>query len=79
MTEEQNMTPEQRQFEEAIIDMAVAEHHKYCMVYKRAKSEKDARMFYTAFKLGVTKGMQYATNKIIEHNLKVEEENGNNR
>ena len=76
MTEEQNMTPEQRQFEEAIIDMAVAEHHKYCMVYKRPKSEKDARMFYTAFKLGVTKGMQYATNKIIEHNLKVEEENG---
>ena len=75
---EQNMTPEQRQFEEAIIDMAIKEHHKYCMVYKRAKSEADARMFYTAFKLGVTKGMQYATNKIIEHNLKVEEQNGTN-
>jgi hypothetical protein len=70
---EQEMSAEQRKFEEAIIDMAVAEHHKYCMVYKRAKSEKDAKMFYTAFKLGVTKGMQYATNKIIEHNLKVEE------
>ena len=72
---EKEMSPEQRKFEEAIIDMAVVEHHKYCMVYKRPKSEAEAKMFYTAFKLGVTKGMQYATNKIIEHNLKVEEQN----
>ena len=69
------MTPEEqkRQFEEAIIDIAVAEHHKYCMVYKRAKSEADAKMFYTALRLGVTKGIEYATKQFIDHNKKLEE------
>ena len=70
---EQEMSPEQRQFEEAIIDMAIKEHHKYCMVYKRAKSEKDAKMFYTAMKIGVTQGINYATKQILEHNKKIEE------
>ena len=72
---EQEMSPEQRQFEEAIIDMAVAEHHKYCMVYKRAKSEKDAKMFYTAMKIGVTQGINYATKQFMDYNKKVEEQN----
>ena len=72
---EQEMSPEQRQFEEAIIDMAVAEHHKYCMVYKRAKSEADAKMFYTAMKIGVTQGINYATKQFMDYNKKVEEQN----
>ena len=69
------MTPEEkkRKFEEAIIDMAIAEHHKYCMVYKRPKSEAEAKMFYTAFKLGVTKGMQYATKQFMDYNKNLEE------
>lgn len=64
------MTPEEqkRKFEEAIIDMAVVEHHKYCMYHKRAKNENDAKMFYTAMKIGITKGMEYATHQIIQHN-----------
>ena len=69
------MTPDEqkRKFEEAIIDMAIVEHHRYCMYHKRAKSEKDAKMFYTAMKIGVTKGIEYATKQIIEHNKELED------
>ena len=66
-----------REFEEAIIDMAVAEHHKYCMVFKRAKNQDEAKMFYTAMRLGVTKGMQYATKQIEEYNKQFEKEKAN--
>ena len=81
MTQHQSLEEKKRQFEEAIIDMAVAEHHKYCMVYKRAKSEAEAKMFYTAMRLGVTKGIEYATKEIQKHNeqLDKEEANGNNK
>ena len=72
---EQEMSPEQRKFEEAIIDMAIKEHHKYCMVYKRAKSEAEAKMFYTAMKIGVTQGINYATKQFMDYNKKVEEQN----
>ena len=70
---EQEMSPEQRQFEEAIIDMAIKEHHKYCMVYKRAKSEAEAKMFYTAMKIGVTQGINYATKQFMDYNKNLEE------
>ena len=70
---EQEMSAEQRQFEEAIIDMAIKEHHKYCMVYKRAKSEADAKMFYTAMKIGVTQGINYATKQFMDYNKNLEE------
>ena len=76
---EQEMSAEQRQFEEAVINMAVVEHHRYCMTYKRAKSEKDAHMFYTAFKLGITKGMQYITKQVLDHNKKIEEKENETR
>ena len=70
---EQEMSPEQRKFEEAIIDMAIKEHHKYCMVYKRAKSEAEAKMFYTAMKIGVTQGINYATKQFMDYNKNLEE------
>jgi hypothetical protein len=70
MTEEE----QQRQFEEAIINMAVVEHHRYCMTFKRAKSEKDADMFYTALKIGVQQGINYATKQFLDYNKKLEEE-----
>ena len=73
MTNEQEMSAEQRKFEEAIIDMAIKEHHKYCMVYKRAKSEADAKMFYTAMKIGVTQGINYATKQFMDYNKNLEE------
>lgn len=81
MTQHQSLEEKKRQFEEAIIDMAVAEHHKYCMVYKRAKSEAEAKMFYTAMRLGITKGIEYATKEIQAHNeqLDKEKKDGNNR
>ena len=77
MTQHQTQEEMKRQFEEAIIDMAVAEHHKYCMVYKRAKSEAEAKMFYTAMRIGVTKGIEYATKQIMEHNKQLEKEKQN--
>jgi len=67
------MTPEEQQFEEAIINMAVVEHHRYCMTFKRAKSEKDAHMFYTALKIGIERGKQYATKQFLDYNKKLEE------
>ena len=63
---------DKQQFEQDIINMAVAEHHKYCMTYKIAKSEKDARMFYAAMRMGVIKGINYATNQIIKHNEEID-------
>ena len=82
------MTPEEkkRKFEEAIIDMAVVEHHRYCMTFKRAKSEKDAHMFYTALKIGVDRGKNFMAHQIVsntkqyEQSLKnfEEKKNGNN-
>lgn len=77
MTQHQSLEEKKRQFEEAIIDMAVAEHHKYCMVYKRAKSEAEAKMFYTAMRLGITKGIEYATQEIKKHNEELDKEKQN--
>jgi len=69
----------QKQFEEAIINMAVVEHHRYCMTFKRAKSEKDAEMFYTALKIGVQQGINYATKQFLDHNKKLEEKVNENK
>jgi hypothetical protein len=61
-----------QQFEQNIIDMAIKEYYKYSDVYKRARSEKDAKMFYTAMRLGVIKGINYATYEVAKHNEEID-------
>ena len=69
------MTPEEkkRKFEEDLIEVAVAEYYEYVDVHKRTRSEKDAKMFYDAMRLGVIRGINFATNQYIESLRKFEE------
>jgi len=60
------------QFEQEIQKMSVAEYHAYvddCNAenpLSRVKSEKDARMFYHAMRLGVRRGMNYMAHQYQE-------------
>lgn len=74
MTSEQDkqLKTEQQMFDLALIDIAIVEHHRYCMTFKRAKTEKDAKMFYTALKIGAIKGIEYATKKMMEQDKQQE-------
>ena len=64
------MTPEQeekkRKFEEDLIEVAVAEYYEYVDVHNRKRSEKDAKMFYDAMRIGVIRGINYATNQYMQ-------------
>jgi len=62
------MTPEEkkRKFEEDIIEVAVAEYYHWVELNKATRSEKDARMFYDAMRLGVVRGINFATNQYIQ-------------
>jgi len=62
------MTPEEkkRKFEEDIIEVAVAEYYQWVDVHKDVRSEKDARMFYDAMRLGVIRGINFATNQYMQ-------------
>ena len=75
------MTPDEkkRKFEEDLIEVAVAEYYHWVDVHKNVRSEKDARMFYDAMRLGVMRGINFATNQYINSLKKFEESkvNGN--
>jgi hypothetical protein len=62
------MTPEEkkRKFEEDLIEIAVAEYYQWVDVHKDVRSEKQARMFYDAMRLGVIRGVNFATNQYIQ-------------
>ena len=62
------MTPEEkkRKFEEDLIEVAVAEYYEYVDVHKRERKEKDAKMFYDAMRLGVIRGINFATNQYMQ-------------
>jgi hypothetical protein len=62
------MTPEEkkRNFEEDLIEIAVAEYYQWVDVHKDVRSEKQARMFYDAMRLGVIRGINFATNQYIQ-------------
>ena len=64
------MTPDQeakkRKFEEDLIEVAVAEYYEYVNVHKRERKEKDAKMFYDAMRLGVIRGINFATNQYMQ-------------
>ena len=71
------MTPEQeakkRKFEEDLVEVAVAEYYQWVDVHKDVRSEKQARMFYDAMRLGVIRGINFATNQYMESIRKFEE------
>jgi hypothetical protein len=76
------MTEEEKklQFEQEIQKMSVAEYHAYvddCNAenpLSRVKSEKDARMFYFAMRLGVKRGMNFMAH---QYELQQQKEKGN--
>jgi len=77
------MTPDQeakkRKFEEDIIEVAVAEYYRWVDDMNKknplsiVRSELDAKMFYDAMRLGVIRGINFATNQYIESLRKFEE------
>jgi hypothetical protein len=62
------MTPDEkkRKFEEDIVEIAVAEYYAYVNEHKRERKEKDAKMFYDAMRLGVIRGINFATNQYMQ-------------
>ena len=68
------LAEKKQRFEQDIIDMAVKEYYRYADTYKRERKEADAKMFYTAMRLGIIRGINYATNEVALHNKLVEEE-----
>jgi hypothetical protein len=66
MTQHQINEEKKRKFEEDIIEVAVAEYYEYADVHKRTRSEKDAKMFYDAMRLGIVRGINFATNQYMQ-------------
>ena len=68
------MTPEEkkRKFEEDLIEVAIAEYYAWVNAKNKAnplsavRSEKDAKMFYDAMRLGVIRGINFATNQYLQ-------------
>ena len=68
------MTPEEkkRKFEEDLIEIAVAEYYHWVDEKNKknplsiVRSELDAKMFYDAMRLGVIRGINYATNQYMQ-------------
>ena len=83
MTQHQKNEEKKRKFEEDIVEIAVAEYYAYVDEHKRERKEKDAKMFYDAMRLGVIRGINFATNqymqslKNFEEQKEKEKKNGN--
>ena len=68
------MTPDEkkRKFEEDLIEVAVAEYDQWVDDMNKknpmsiVRSEIDARMFYDAMRLGVIRGINFATNQYMQ-------------
>ena len=80
MTQHQVNEEKKRKFEEDIIEVAVAEYYEYVDVHKRTRKEADAKMFYDAMRIGVVRGINYATNQYMQSlkNFEEEKKNGDN-
>ena len=77
MTQHQKNEEKKRKFEEDIIEVAVAEYYQYADVHKRERKEKDAEMFYTAMRIGVIRGLNFATNQYMQSLKNFEKEQAN--
>jgi hypothetical protein len=74
MTQHQVNEEKKRKFEEDIIEVAVAEYYAYADEHKRERKEKDAKMFYDAMRLGVIRGINFATNQYMQSLKNFEEQ-----
>ena len=82
------MTPDEkkRKFEEDLIEVAVAEYYQWVDDMNKknpmsiVRSEIDARMFYDAMRLGVIRGINFATNQYMQSlkNFEEAKKDGNN-
>jgi hypothetical protein len=79
MTQHQKNEEKKRKFEEDIIEVAIAEYYEYVDVHKRTRSEKDAKMFYDAMRLGIVRGINYATNQYMQTIKNFEEKKHENK
>jgi hypothetical protein len=77
MTQHQKNEEKKRKFEEDIIEVAVAEYYAYVEEHNRTRSEKDAKMFYDAMRIGVVRGINFATNQYMQSLKNFEEEKKN--
>ena len=72
MTQHQINEEKKRKFEEDLIEVAIAEYYAWVNAKNKAnplsavRSEKDAKMFYDAMRLGVIRGINFATNQYIQ-------------
>ena len=80
MTQPQSPEEKKRKFEEDLIEVAIAEYYAWVNAKNKVnplsvvRSEKDAKMFYDAMRLGVIRGINFATNQYINSLKKFEEE-----
>jgi hypothetical protein len=80
MTQHQINEEKKRKFEEDIIEVAVAEYYQWVDEKNKknplsvVRSQKDAMMFYDAMRLGVIRGINFATNQYMESLRKFEEQ-----
>jgi hypothetical protein len=79
MTQHQKNEEKKRKFEEDIIEVAVAEYYHYVDEHNRTRSEKDAKMFYDAMRLGIVRGINYATNQYMQSLKNFEEKKNENK
>ena len=79
MTQHQINEEKKRKFEEDIIEVAVAEYYAYVEEHNRTRSEKDAKMFYDAMRLGIVRGINYATNQYMQTIKNFEESKHENK
>jgi hypothetical protein len=72
MTQHQKNEEKKRKFEEDIIEVAVAEYYRWVDDMNKknplsiVRSELDAKMFYDAMRLGVIRGINFATNQYMQ-------------
>jgi len=75
------MTPEEKKqkFEQDIIEVAVAEYYRWVEAHEDVRSEKHAKMFYDAMRLGVIRGINYATSQYMQSLKNFEEKKNENK
>lgn len=75
------MTPDEKKqkFEQDIIEIAVAEYYQWVEVHEDVRSEKHAKMFYDAMRLGVIRGINYATSQYMQSLKNFEEKKNENK
>ena len=85
MTQHQINEEKKRKFEEDIIEVAVAEYYQWVDEKNKknplsvVRSQKDAMMFYDAMRLGVIRGINFATNQYMQSIKNFEESKHENK